>query len=77
MKLKCIKSIRYLTKGWYYRVVPSNRNGICSSHSYSDMSSHNEYWVYKDDLNQGGWYSADLFQTIEDNRNELIDKIVK
>lgn len=61
MKLKCIKSIRYLTEGWYYRVTPS--------------SWDNDYWVYKDDLNQGGWYRKDLFQTQEDNRNEKIDDI--
>ena len=63
MKLKCIKSIRYLTEGWYYRVKPSSRD--------------NDYWVYKDDLNQGGWYNKDLFQFIEDNRNEKIDDIIK
>ena len=64
MKLKCIKSIRYLTEGWYYRVTPSNN-------SFMD----NDYWVYKDDLNQGGWYKKDLFQTQEDNRDEKINNI--
>ena len=61
MKLKCIKSIRYLTEGLYYRVTPSSRD--------------NDYWVYKDDLNRGGWYNKDLFQTQEDNREEKINDI--
>jgi hypothetical protein len=39
------------------------------------MRSHDDYWVCKDDLNQGGWYHKDLFQTIEDNRNDKIDDI--
>jgi hypothetical protein len=62
MKLKCIKSIRYLTEGWYYRVKPSSR-------------LDSEYWVFEDDLSQGGWYDKDLFQTQEDNRNEKINDI--
>lgn len=61
IKLKCIKSIRYLTKGTYYKVK---------------FYTHNLYWVYKDDLNQGGFYEKNLFQTLEDNRNEKIDDII-
>jgi hypothetical protein len=64
IKLKCIKSIRYLTQGKYYRVIPS-------------MRSHDDLWVYEDDLRQGGWYSKDFFQTVEDNRNDKINQIVK
>jgi hypothetical protein len=62
MKLKCIKSIRYLTVGKYYEVAQS-------------MVNEDSYWVFKDDLNQGGWYNKDFFQTIEDNREEKIEKI--
>ena len=62
MKLKCIKSIRYLTEGKYYRLVPST-------------SRDDGHWVYKDDLNQGGWYPKELFQSIEDNRNDKINDI--
>ncbi len=62
MKLKCIKSIRYLTVGKYYEVAQS-------------MVNEDSYWVFKDDLNQGGWYHKDLFQTIEDSRNEKINDI--
>jgi hypothetical protein len=62
MKLKCIKSIRYLTVGNYYEVNPSEKN-------------QDSFWVWKDDLYQGGWYHKDLFQTIEDNRDEKINDI--
>jgi hypothetical protein len=62
MKLKCIKSIRYLTEGKYYRLVPST-------------SRDDGHWVYKDDLNQGGWYQKEIFESIEDNRNDKIDEI--
>ena len=64
VKLKCIKSIRYLTEGKYYKVIPS-------------MRSHDDYWVCEDDLNQGGWYHKDLFQSIEDSRNDKINDIIK
>jgi len=64
MKLKCIKSIRYLTLGNYYKVTPS-------------QSHQDYYWVWEDDLNQGGWYQKDLFQTQEDYRDEKINDITK
>ena len=64
MKLKCIKDLRYLTKGAYYDLRPS-------------AQSKEQYWVLKDDLGEGGWYHKDSFQTIEDNRNELIENIIK
>ncbi len=64
MKLKCIKSIRYLTEGKYYKVTPSEK-------------SPEQYWVWEDDLNQGGWYWRKHFQTIEDNRDDKIEEIVK
>jgi len=64
MKLKCIKSMRYLTLGKYYRLKDSKK-------------SPDQYWVYEDDLNQGGWYMKEYFQTIEDNRDDKIEEIVK
>ena len=64
MKLKCIKSIRYLTLGKYYKVTPSQKN-------------QDHYWIWEDDLNQGGWYQKDLFQTQQDNRDEKINDITK
>lgn len=64
MKLKCIKSIRYLTVGNYYEVIPSE-------------TMENSVWVTEDDLYKGGWYQKDFFQTIEDNRNEKINDIIK
>jgi hypothetical protein len=62
MKLKCINSIRYLTEGKYYELAQS-------------MVNEDSYWVFKDDLNQGGWYQKDLFQTQEVNRDEKINDI--
>jgi len=64
MKLKCIKNERYLTLGKYYRLRDSKK-------------SPDQYWVYEDDLNQGGWYFKKSFQTIEDNRNDIVDQILK
>ena len=62
MKLKCIKSIRYLTVGKYYEVSPS-------------LVNEDSFWVSKDDLDQGGWYNKDFFQTQEDNRDGKINDI--
>ena len=64
MKLKCIKSIRYLTVGKYYEVTQS-------------LVNEDSFWVTKDDLDRGGWYSKDWFQKIEDNRDEKINDITK
>jgi len=62
--LKCIKSIRYLTKGIYYKVSPSEK--------FLD-----QYWVLQDDLGKGSWYPKKIFESIEDNRNNKIEEIVK
>jgi len=64
MKLKCIKSIRYLTEGKYYKVSPSEK--------FLD-----QYWVWQADLGEGGWYPKEVFQSIQDNRNDKINEIVK
>jgi hypothetical protein len=64
MKLKCIKSKRYITKGKYYNVVNSKlRDDV--------------YWIWDDDIDRGGWYDKEFFQTIEDKRNYYIETITK
>lgn len=53
-----------MTEGKYYKVTPSEK-------------SPEQYWVWEDDLNQGGWYWREHFQTIEDNRDDKLEEIVK
>jgi hypothetical protein len=65
MKLKCSQSTRYLTKDKYYKV----------SNSQGDRTFRTMYWVFEDDWHRGGWFSKELFESIEDKREQFINDI--
>lgn len=61
MKVRCIKSARYVTKGFYYEI--------------RDCSDSDLFFVVSDDKTNG-FYKKDLFNIVSVERDKKINEII-